>query len=91
MAAGLSIPGHGRRAALVTWVPRCGLITNHIPSQDQLRVFFVCFILKGHNTQHSGHMGKKNVQTELMVEIYSKSLVRAIGKVLLVKFSQNTN
>ena len=34
--------------------------------------------LKRHNTQHSGHMGKKN-QTELMVEIYSKSLVRAIG------------
>ena len=25
-------------------------------------------------------------QTELMVEIYSKSLVRAIGKVLLTKF-----
>ena len=28
-------------------------------------------------------------QNELMVEIYSKSLVRAIGKVLLIKFSQN--
>ena len=28
---------------------------------------------------------KKN-PTELMVEIYSKSLVRAIGKVLLMKF-----
>ena len=26
-------------------------------------------------------------QTELMVEIYSKSLVRAIGKLLLMKFS----
>ena len=26
-------------------------------------------------------------QTELMVEIYSKSLVRAIGKVLLMEFS----
>ena len=26
-------------------------------------------------------------QTELMVEIYSKSQVRAIGKVLLMKFS----
>ena len=36
--------------------------------------------------QHSGHMGKRN-QTELMVEIYSKSLVRAIGKVLHGKFS----
>ena len=33
--------------------------------------------------QHSGHMG----QTELMDEIYSKSLVRAVGKVLLMKFS----
>ena len=31
----------------------------------------------------------KIVQTELMVEIYSKSLGRAIGKVLLMKFSQN--
>ena len=31
----------------------------------------------------SGHKG----QNELMVEIYSKSLVRPIGKVLLIKFS----
>ena len=31
---------------------------------------------------------KQNIfQTELMVEIYSKSLVRAIGKVLLIKCS----
>ena len=29
----------------------------------------------------------KFFQTELMVEIYSKSLVRAIGKVLLMTFS----
>ena len=29
----------------------------------------------------------KILQTALMVEIYSKSLVRAIGKVLLMKFS----
>ena len=29
----------------------------------------------------------KFFQTELMVEICSKSLVRAIGKVLLIKFS----
>ena len=35
--------------------------------------------------QHSGHMGKKN-QTKIIVEIYSKSLIRAIGKVLLMKF-----
>ena len=28
----------------------------------------------------------KTVQAELMVEIYSKSLVRAIGKVLIMKF-----
>ena len=39
-----------------------------------------------HNTQHSGHMGKKN-QNEVMVEICSKSLVRAIGKVLRMEFS----
>ena len=33
---------------------------------------------------------KKN-QNELMVEIYSKGLVRAIGKVLRMKFRYNTN
>ena len=33
----------------------------------------------------------KFVQTELMVEICSESLDRAIGKVLLMKFSWNTN
>ena len=33
----------------------------------------------------------KILQTELVIEIYSKSQVRAIGKVLLVKFSWNTN
>ena len=36
--------------------------------------------------QHSGHKGKK-FQNELVVEIYSKSLVRAIGNVLCIKFS----
>ena len=36
--------------------------------------------------QHSGHTGQ-NFQNELMVEIYSKSLVRAIGKVLRMKLS----
>ena len=36
--------------------------------------------------QHSGHNGKI-IQTELMVEIYSKSLVRAFCKVLLITFS----
>ena len=28
---------------------------------------------------------------ELLVEIFSKGLVRAIGKVLLMKFTKNTN
>ena len=46
----------------------------------------VVHTLKGTNTQHSGHM-VKNSQTELMVEIYSKSLDRAIGKVILMKIS----
>ena len=46
--------------------------------------------LKGPNTQHSGHEGQI-FRTELMVEICSKSLFRAIGIVLLMKFSQNTN
>ena len=36
--------------------------------------------------QHGGHMGQI-FQTELMVEIFSMSLFRAIGKVLLVKLS----
>ena len=35
------------------------------------------------NTQDSGHMG----QHFPIVEIYYKSLVRAIGKVLLMKFN----
>ena len=42
--------------------------------------------MEGHNTQHSGHTGH-NLKNELLVEIYSKSLVRAIGKVLLMKLS----
>ena len=40
--------------------------------------------LKETNTQHSGH-ADQNFQTEFMVEIYSKSLVRAIGEVVLMK------
>ena len=40
--------------------------------------------LKGTNKQHSGHVGPK-IQIELMAKIDSKSLVRAIGKVLLIK------
>ena len=35
--------------------------------------------LKGTNRQHSGHMGKK--------KNYSKSLVRAIGEVLVMRCS----
>ena len=38
-------------------------------------------VLKGHSTQHSGHM-VKIFQNEVMVRTYSKSLVQAIGKVL---------
>ena len=33
----------------------------------------------------------KHFQTELTVEIYPKGLVRAIGKVLLIQFSKNSN
>ena len=36
------------------------------------------------HTAYSGHMGQI-FSTELMVEICSRSLVRAIGKVLLIK------
>ena len=46
----------------------------------------ILIVLKGTSTQHSGHMGQKSA-----VEIYSKCLARAIGKVLLMKFSNNTN
>ena len=41
--------------------------------------------LMGTDTQHSSHMGQHF--SNLMVEIYSKCLVRAIGKVLLIKLS----
>ena len=41
-------------------------------------------------TQQSGHTGQK-FHYELMVEIYFKSLVRAIGEVLVMKSSQNIN
>ena len=37
-------------------------------------------------TQYSDNMVKKN-QNEVMVEICSKSLVRAIGKILRIEFS----
>ena len=41
-------------------------------------------------TQHAAkwsYMGHFCFQTELMVEIYTKSQIRAIGKVLLMKIS----
>ena len=40
-------------------------------------------MLKGPNTQHSGHMGQDFFQTESMSKIYSKSPVRAT---VLVKY-----
>ena len=67
--------------------------THATPHEEDETVVRFCFAemplfvhLNGHNTQHSGHIGRK-YQTELMVEIYSKSLVRAIGIVLCIKFS----
>ena len=44
-------------------------------------------MFKRTNTQHSGHIWVNNFQTELIVEKCPKSLVMAIGKVLLMKFS----
>ena len=38
-----------------------------------------------------GIISAEKILNELMVEIYSKSLVRAICKMLCIKFSQNTN
>ena len=49
-------------------------------------LFAMTICLKGTNTQHSGHM-VQNFQTELIVEIYFRSLVRAIGKVLCMQFN----
>ena len=42
--------------------------------------------LKGHNTQHIVVKRVTFLQNELMVAIYSKSLVRAISKVLRMTF-----
>ena len=44
------------------------------------------YTLEGTSMQHESHMGKRN-QNELMAEIYSKSLVSATGKILLIKLS----
>ena len=38
-------------------------------------------------TQHAARWSYGSILFKLMVDIYSKSLVRAIGKVLLMKFS----
>ena len=48
-------------------------------SEEEIVMYQIEIDVKGHNTQHSGHMGQ-NFETELMVEIYSKSLVRAMVK-----------
>ena len=47
--------------------------------------------LKGTHMQYSGHIGQFLFQIELMAEIYSKSPVKALGKVLLMKYINNTN
>ena len=39
-----------------------------------------------HSTGHIVGIWVKFVQTELMVEIYDKNLVRAIGQIILMKF-----
>ena len=44
-------------------------------------------LLKGTNSQRSGNIWVNNLQTEFMAEICSKSPVRAIGIVLLIKCS----
>ena len=48
-------------------------------------------LVKGTQQAAQWSYGSIFVQTELMVEICSESLVRAIGKVLLMQFNQNTN
>ena len=75
---------------------------GHIGLREQLKDYFrllqikvkscslLCHIQGKQHAAHSGHMDQ-NSSTELMVEIYSKSLVRAVDKVLLMKFSLNTS
>ena len=71
----------------------CRCVSSRLKWKGQARVEVGCsifskrFCLKGTNTQHIVLIWVNIFQTELMVEIYSKSLVRAISKVLLVKFS----
>ena len=52
-------------------------------------VYLLLAIIEG--TQHTVAIQVKIVQTELIVEIYSKSPVRDIGKVLLMEFSNKNN
>ena len=49
-----------------------------------------CLILKG-TKRSTVVIWVKKIQNELMVQIYSKSLVRDNGKVLLTESSENTN
>ena len=67
---------------------QCLASAFHFDSFSLASVDTLCpFDLKGHTTQQSGHMGQFCFQNESMVEIYSKSLVRAIGKILLMEFN----
>ena len=43
--------------------------------------------IKGHNTQHNSPTGQ-SISKSIMVEIFFKSIVRAIGKVLLMKLTR---
>ena len=67
-------------------------LTHHLYVSSDIFLFgLISYVdLKGTNTHPYGHM-VKNMQTELMVEIYSKGLVRAFGKVFFMKLSQNTD
>ena len=53
--------------------------------------FFLLLLIKLKVTRSIVVIRVNFFQTELMVEICSESLVRAIGKILLMKFSKNTN
>ena len=64
---------------------------NYISSESVALELYVCQQIKG--THHTALVvvRVKMFQNKLMVEIDSKSLVKANGVVFFVKFIQNTN
>ena len=60
---------------------------NNIMIVEILNMCCSIFMSYRDTTRSTVVIQAKNVQNELMVEIYSKSLFRAIGKVIHIRFS----